>query len=105
MNSTTTDTVARCSMLGGEVARRGLLALAPRSRISRTLGLAALALVILVLLSSATLAVGLGCLALLGVVAWLVWPPPGAGRSRLDRWMVRRRYRVRHVRALDCYTR
>jgi hypothetical protein len=95
---------ARSSMLGGEVARRGLLALAPRSRISRTVGVVTLAFVILLLLSSATLPIGLMCVALLGVVGWLVWPPAGSDRSRLDRWVVRRRYRIRHVRGLDCYT-
>jgi hypothetical protein len=92
-------------MLGGDVARRGLLALAPRSRISRTVGMATLALVVLLLLSSATLAAGLVCVVLLAVVGWLVWPPLGSDRSRLDRWVVRRRYRMRHARGLDCYTR
>jgi hypothetical protein len=94
----------RSSMLGGEVARRGLLALAPRSRISRTVGVLTLAFVILLLLSSVTLPVGLACVALLGVAGWLVWPPASSDRSRLDRWVVRRRYRIRHARGVDCYT-
>jgi hypothetical protein len=96
---------ARSSMLGGEVARRGLLALAPHSRISRTVGLVTLAFVILLLLSSATLPVGLLCAVLLGIAGWLVWPPLGSDRSRLDRWVIRRRYRIRHARGLACYTR
>jgi hypothetical protein len=104
MVNTAHDTVSRSSMLGGEVARRGLLALAPRSRISRSLGVATLALVILLLLSSASLLVGLLCLLLLAAVGWLVWPPAGSDRSRLDRWLQRRRYRTRHLRGLDCYT-
>ncbi|HZC72726.1 MAG TPA: SCO6880 family protein [Jatrophihabitans sp.] len=102
---TETQASPRSSMLGGEVARRGLLALAPRSRISRTVGVVTMAVVILLLLSAATLLAGFVCAVLLGVTAWLVWPPPGRDRSRLDRWIVRRRYRVRHARGLDSYTR
>jgi hypothetical protein len=95
----------RTSMLGGDVARRGLLALAPRSRASRAVGLAAVALVVLLLLSSATLAIGLCCVVLVALTAWLVWPPTNSDRSWLDRWLVRRRRQLRHARGWDCYTR
>jgi hypothetical protein len=99
------DDGTRSSILGGDVARRGILSLAPRSRISRTVGLATVAFVILLLLSSATLVAGLVCVALLVLAAWLVWPPASSDRSRLDRWIVRRRRQSRHARGLDCYTR
>jgi hypothetical protein len=79
--------------------------LAPRSRISRAAGLTILAFVILLLLSSATLIAGLVCVALVGVGAWLVWPPAHSDGSRLDRGIVRLRQRRRHSRSLDCYTR
>lgn len=98
------DSAGRSSVLGGDIARRGILALAPRSRISRTVGLLTIALVVLLLLSSATLTAGLFCVALITVVAWLIWPPSHSDRSRLDRWVVRRRWRLRHARGLDCYT-
>jgi hypothetical protein len=99
------DAGIRSSVLGGDVARRGILALAPRSRASRTVGLSIVALVILLLLSAATLAAGLVCVVLIALAAWLVWPPAHSDRSRLDRWIVRRQRRFRHARGLDCYTR
>lgn len=99
------ETGFRSSVLGGNVARRGILALAPRSRISRAVGLATVALVVLLLLSSASLATGLSCLALLALAGWLVWPPVDRDRSRLDRWVVRRHGQLRHARGLDCFVR
>lgn len=96
---------ARTSVLGGDVARRGLLALAPRSPISRSVGLATIAFVVLLLLSSATLVAGLVCVVMIALAAWLVWPPPSSDRSRLDRWIVRWQWHFRHRRGLDCYTR
>jgi hypothetical protein len=61
--------------------------------------------VVVLLLSSATLAIGLVCLIMIAVAAWLVWPPVSSDRSRLDRWLVRRSRQLRHARGWDCYTR
>lgn len=105
---TTTDTAApaaRSSILGGEVSRRGFLALAPRSRLGRQVGavtvlLAALAILVLHTVVATVLAV-----AAVVAVWWLVWPGPSQRESRFDR-VVRRRRRRRRVRAgLHCYTR
>jgi hypothetical protein len=107
MAPTQVDTTVepRTSVLGGDVARRGLLALAPRSRISRSVGFATVVFVILLLLSSATLTIGLICVLLIATSAWLVWPPAHSDRSRLDRWAIRRRRQWRHARGWDCFTR
>jgi hypothetical protein len=94
----------RTSVLGGDVARRGLLALAPRSRISRTVGLATLSFVVMLLLSSATLLAGLVCVVLVATAAWMVWPSAHTDRSRLDRWVVRRQRKWRASQGWDCYT-
>jgi hypothetical protein len=68
-------------------------------------GLSTVALVVLVLLSTATLLAGLVCVALAAVGAWLVWPPAHSDRSRLDRAVMRARQHRRHSRRLDSYTR
>ncbi len=82
----------RTSVLGGEVARRGLLSAAPRSVVSRSVGAGAVLLVVLVLISGASIAAGVVCAGLLAGVWWLVWPRAGGlEEPRLDAFLRRRR--------------
>lgn len=99
------DVDVRHSVLGGEVAGRGLLAAAPRSRLSRQVGVAVVVVSVVVVLAAATLLSGVTVVVVL-VAGWLlVWPPKGGETTRLDRWVARRRWARRHARGLDRSTR
>jgi len=84
----------RVSFLGGEVEKRGILARAPQSRISRVTLVAGLAFVLLSLLSGVTVVLAVVNLLILIAVWTLTWPraqePP-----RLDSWLRRRRAAAR----------
>lgn len=99
------STPARWSVLGGEVSRRGLLALAPRTKRSRTVAFTALGCAVLLLLTVGSI---FGAVCAGGIVLaawWLVWPPAGSQLTRLDRYLVRSRWRGRVRAGWHRYTR